>query len=380
MENQLTTHGKKVIHVVQHLAPGGLETLTLDLLRLAKPCDQVFIVSLEGTKQESIDNWPKLERYQNQIIFLDKAPGIQFNVILKLIKAFKSICPDVVHTHHIGPLLYAGYAARLTGVQTRIHTEHDAWHLQDDKRRHLQALALKAVQPTLVADATRVYNQLRSAFTYNNIITIRNGVDCDKFKPVSKIDARAALNLPQGKNIIGCAGRLEHVKGQDQLIKALTLLPKNTIVAFAGTGSKRKQLELLINKLNLVERVIFLGLVEDMATFYSALDTFCLPSRHEGLPLSALEAQACNITTVAMNVGAVEETLCPISGHLVKSGSITGLAGELLKATLNSSIKKQHQINLTFENTSNPRRYVLNNFDIVKMVASYNNITEGVYA
>ncbi|MBZ4288949.1 hypothetical protein LAN16_24115, partial [Mycobacterium tuberculosis] len=78
---------------------------------------------------------------------------------------------DVVHTHHIGPLLYAGYAARLTGVQTRIHTEHDAWHLQDDKRRHLQALALKAVQPTLVADATRVYNQLRSAFTYNNIIT-----------------------------------------------------------------------------------------------------------------------------------------------------------------------------------------------------------------
>uniref|UniRef100_UPI001BD57190 glycosyltransferase n=1 Tax=Vibrio crassostreae TaxID=246167 RepID=UPI001BD57190 len=182
MGKQLTKNGKKIIHVVQHLAPGGLETLTLDLLRLAKPTDQVLIVSLEGTKEESIKNWPKLKPYHNQIVFLDKEPGVQFNVIIKLIKAFRGIRPDVVHTHHIGPLLYAGYAARVSGVPTRIHTEHDAWHLNNNKRRRLQALALKAAQPTLVADATRVYNQLRTAFSYENIITIKNGVDCVSYR------------------------------------------------------------------------------------------------------------------------------------------------------------------------------------------------------
>lgn len=366
MGNQLATHGKKVIHVVQHLAPGGLETLTLDLLRFAKPYDQVLIVSLEGTKQESIDNWPKLESYHNQIVFLDKEPGVQFNVILKLIKAFKAIRPDVVHTHHIGPLLYAGYAARITGVPTRIHTEHDAWHLNNTKRRRLQALALKAAQPTLVADATRVYKQLCRAFSYKNIITIKNGVDCDKFRPQPITEARAKLNLPLDKHIIGCAGRLEQVKGQDQLIKALALLPANTIVAFAGVGSKREQLAALTNKLQLNERVIFLGLVEDMTTFYGALNVFCLPSRHEGLPLSTLEAQACNIPTVAMNVGSVDETLCPVSGTLVKSGSITGLANALLE--------NQNECFLS------PRSYVLEHFDIVKMVASYNDISEGAFA
>ncbi|MFA0014840.1 glycosyltransferase [Vibrio lentus] len=366
MGNQITTNGKKIIHVVQHLAPGGLETLTLDLLRLAKPTDQVLIVSLEGTKEESIANWPKLKPYHNQIVFLDKEPGVQFNIIIKLIKAFRGIRPDVVHTHHIGPLLYAGYAARVSGVPTRIHTEHDAWHLQDDKRRRLQALALKAAQPTLVADATRVYNQLRSAFAYENIITIKNGVDCNKFKPMSKIDARTALGLPQDKNIVGCAGRLEHVKGQDQLIHALALLPKNTIVAFAGDGSKRKQLEQLATSLNLNNRVIFLGLVDDMTTFYGALDTFCLPSRHEGLPLSTLEAQACNIPTVAMNVGAVDETLCPVSGKLVKSGSIIGLSHALLENERARFLS--------------PRSYILKHFNIIKMVASYDDISEGVYA
>ncbi|TCN77058.1 glycosyltransferase involved in cell wall biosynthesis [Vibrio crassostreae] len=366
MGKQLTKNGKKIIHVVQHLAPGGLETLTLDLLRLAKPTDQVLIVSLEGTKEESIKNWPKLKPYHNQIVFLDKEPGVQFNIIIKLIKAFRGIRPDVVHTHHIGPLLYAGYAARVSGVPTRIHTEHDAWHLQDDKRRRLQALALKAARPTLVADATRVYNQLRSAFAYENIITIKNGVDCEKFKPMSKEQARASLNLPTDKHIIGCAGRLEHVKGQDQLIKALTLLPENMVVVLAGGGTKRNQLEQLTSRLNLSDRVIFLGLVEDMTTFYGSLDTFCLPSRHEGLPLSTLEAQACNIPTVAMDVGAVDETLCPISGTLVKKGSITGLANALLD--------NQNERFLS------PRRYVLENFDIIKMVSSYNDISEGAYA
>lgn len=366
MSTQTKRHGKKVIHVVQHLAPGGLETLTLDLLRLADPSDQVLIVSLEGTKQESVKNWPKLQPYQNQIVFLDKEPGVQFNIIIKLIKAFRGIRPDVVHTHHIGPLLYAGYAARVSGVATRIHTEHDAWHLQNDKRRRLQALALKAAQPILVADATRVYDQLRSTFTYSNIITIKNGVDCDKFKPMSKPDARITLNLPQDKYIIGCAGRLEHVKGQDQLIKALALLPKNMIVVFAGGGSKQKQLEQMTDRLNLQERIIFLGLVDDMTTFYGALDTFCLPSRHEGLPLSTLEAQACNIPTVAMNVGAVDETLCPVSGKLVKSGSIIGLSHALLENERTRFIS--------------PRSYILKHFNIIKMAASYDDISEGVYA
>ena len=331
MANQQAVRtGKKIIHVVQHLAPGGLEILTLDLLRLAKPVDQVLIVSLEGTKKESIDNWPKLQPYGNQIVFMNKAPGIQVNIISQLITAFKAIRPDVVHTHHIGPLLYAGCAARISGVPTRIHTEHDAWHLQNSKRRRLQALALKAAKPTLVADATCVYKQLRSAFSYSNIITIKNGVDCDKFKPTSKSYAR------------------------------------NMVVAFAGDGSKRKELQQLASRLNLTDRIVFLGLVEDMTTFYGALDTFCLPSRHEGLPLSTLEAQACNIPIVAMDVGAVDETLCPVSGTLVKKGSITGLAHALL----------EHQ----GERFLSPRPYILDNFDIIKMVASYDEISKGVYA
>ena len=366
------TKGKKIIHVVQHLAPGGLETLTLDLLQFANKEDQVLIVSLEGTREQALKNWAKLEPFQSQLVFLDKAPGVQLNVILTLMKAFQGVKPDVVHTHHIGPLLYAGYAAKITGVPARIHTEHDAWHLNNTKRRRIQDMALKAAQPTLVADATCVYDQLKSTFSYANITTIKNGIDCQKFKPSSKETARDCFSLPQDKTLVGCAGRLEVVKGQDQLIKALTLIPTNTLVVFAGEGSQKEELQQLATKLHVADRVIFLGLVDDMVNFYRSLDVFCLPSRHEGLPLSTLEAQSCNIPTVAMDVGAVNETLCPKTGYLVKSNHIPHLSHALLQAIADN--KNCNDL------SQGPRQFILTNFDVRNMVESYNDIANGAYA
>ncbi|MFC1233496.1 glycosyltransferase [Vibrio sp. F74] len=360
-------HGKKVIHVVQHLAPGGLESLTLDLLSFANPNDQVLIVSLEGTKEESLKNWPRLEAYQNQLVFLGKKPGVHLGLILTLIKAFRAVKPDVVHTHHIGPLLYAGYAARMAGVAVRIHTEHDAWHLEDKKHRRIQGMVLKAAKPTLVADASHVKEKLTACFSGSNSVVIKNGVDCKKFKPGSKQLARELFKLPNDKTIIGMAGRLEQVKGHDLAIKALALLEKEVILVIAGDGSQRKYLENLVEKLQLKERVLFLGLVENMPRFYQSLDLFCLPSRFEGLPLSPLEAQACNIPAVVTNVGASAEVLCPKTGVLAKSNDVADLSHSLARTLANRS-------------THLPREFVVTNNNIHQMVKAYDDLSMGELA
>ncbi|MGC9461033.1 glycosyltransferase, partial [Vibrio genomosp. F10] len=104
--------GQTVVHVVQHLAPGGLESLALDLLSFSTPLNRVMIVSLEGEKNQSITNWPRLKPFANQVLFLEKQPGVKLGTLAQLIKVFRQIKPDVVHTHHIGPLVYAGLAAR----------------------------------------------------------------------------------------------------------------------------------------------------------------------------------------------------------------------------------------------------------------------------
>lgn len=377
-ESITTSLGKKVIHVVQHLAPGGLETLTLDLLNFANPNDQVLIVSLEGTKKESLLNWPRLQTYADKLVFLDKSPGVQLSTVLTLIKIFQSVKPHTVHTHHIGPLLYASCAARITGVPSRIHTEHDVWHLKNKKHVTMQKVALIAGRPTLVADATRVNQQLKDYFNYDQTVTIKNGIDCKKFCPGSKVNARKALNLPLNATIIGSAGRLETVKGHDILVKALSLLPKHVMVALAGDGSQKEALIALAQKLGVDKQIIFLGLIEDMPLFYQSLDLFCLPSRYEGFPLSPLEAQACNIPAVLTDVGSSSETLCRDSGYLAKANDIPSLAHVLLRAvsTLNNDV-----IGIDYaDNAASPRQFVLKNNEVRHMVKAYEQLSEGAIA
>lgn len=359
--------GKKVIHVVQHLAPGGIENLALDLLSFANPKDHILLVSLEGTKEQALINWPRLKPFAEKLAFLNKPPGVQVGLVNTLVKVFKNIEPDVVHTHHIGPLLYAGYAARLANVPIRIHTEHDVWHLDNKKHRRLQRLLLKMASPTLVADATQVSKKLAQTFSYKDSVVIKNGVDCKKFKPGSKSLSRQEFELPQELFIIGCAGRLQSIKGFDLAIKALALLPVDVHLAIAGDGPEREVLENLTQKLELNSRVSFLGRVDNMPRFYQCLDLFLLPSRKEGFPLSPLEAQACNIRAMVSDVGACSEVICPDTGILIRKDSITDIAGGVIKV-------------IGQENNKLPREFVVNGHDIRQMVLAYEELVTGAVA
>ena len=165
-----------VVQVVQHLVPGGIETMALDLNAFSEAQERPIIISLEGDKKSSLRDWERLQSVADRLIFLDKAPGLKPSMILHLYRLFKRLGVDVVHTHHIGPLLYAGIAARLAGVRCLIHTEHDAWHLNQPRRRLLQRAVIRLTRPLLVADAESVASQMRHSLKLDNIRIIRNGI------------------------------------------------------------------------------------------------------------------------------------------------------------------------------------------------------------
>jgi glycosyltransferase involved in cell wall biosynthesis len=354
---------RNVVHVVQHLAPGGLETLVLEMLRFSPASDHVMIVSLEGTPTQAINKWANLKPYQASLTFLAKKPGFSLSCLADLVRLIASFKPDVVHTHHIGPLLYGGLAARITKTPCLIHTEHDAWHLNNRKAARLQSRLLKILRPKVVADADLVTKQIISKLDYPNVNTIHNGIDCERFVSGHPLRCRSALGLPTNRKIIGTAGRLELVKGHAILIRALHSLPEDVHLAIAGMGTCLPTLKAQVKSLGLSNRVSFLGLVQDMPTFYQSLDLFCLPSLQEGFPLSTLEAQACNVPCVASDVGAVSETLCPQSSVLVPPNAAEPLAKAL-----------QQQLGCI---PLSPRDHVKRHFDIRTMIKRYANIIEG---
>ena len=346
-----------VVQVVQHLKPGGIETMALDLAAFSN-ADDAWIVSLEGDKETAIAQWPRLASVADRLIFLNKSPGLQPALFWKLRNVLKQRRATVVHTHHIGPLLYAGIAARLAGVNTIMHTEHDAWHLENEQRRTLQKRLLRLIKPILVADAGTVADAMRHHLGLASVTVVRNGIDSERFQPGDKTACRQAFNLPDDVSLIGCGGRMESVKGQNVLIDAMVELSENTHLALAGSGSMEAALKQQADTLGVADRVHFLGHLDNMPMFYQAIDVFCLPSFKEGFPLSSLEAQSCGVPAVVTDVGGSSETLCPQCGLAVPAGDSAALATAL-----------KHQ--LAHTDDCDPRRYVVQQADVRVMVRQY---------
>ncbi|MCJ8271916.1 MAG: glycosyltransferase, partial [Psychrosphaera sp.] len=303
--------------------------MALDLQQFSNAPEQCYIVSLEGEAEQLFKRWPRLIAVQERLVFLNKKPGISPKTLVRLIEVFKRLEPNVVHTHHIGPLFYGGIAARKAGVNKVVHTEHDALHLKKFKRRALTRLLLKFVDPVLVAHGVVVADELAEKLKYGKTRIIQNGIDINRFCPGNKLAAKRCFNMPENALVIGSTGPLDNDKGHIYLLKAMKNMPSNVVLVLAGTGEQVDALKHYVWRHHLVGRVYFAGEVDDLPLFYRAIDVFCLPSLKEDEPLCTLEAQASGVPVVASNVGGIKQTLCPDSSKLFEAGNVTELTKQL---------------------------------------------------
>jgi len=351
-----------VVHIVQHLAVGGIETLVLDIQQASKD-DEVHIISLQDTQASAVKEWPRLAGLESRLHFLDKKEAWQLSLFWKCWRLLRQIKPTLVHTHHVGPLLYGNITARFAGIKNRIHTEHDTWHLAIPSFLFLERFALFLARPTVVANAKRVAAGLKKAIPSCQPRVIYNGINTERFSPGDPLAARKHFQLPAEAVLIGCAARLEEVKGHQYLIEAMKQLPEHFHLVLAGTGDCEVALRNQAQQLGLANRVIFLGRVDAMPLFHQAMDVFCLASITEGLPLAPMEAQACNKPVVLTDVGGSSEAACPLTSHLVPSQE-PGILSEALLDRVSTPLE------------NDPRDFVLKKRSLEAMLSAYRKLRE----
>ncbi|MFT4515480.1 MAG: teichuronic acid biosynthesis glycosyltransferase TuaC, partial [Planctomycetota bacterium] len=161
----------------------------------------------------------------------------------------------------------------------------------------------------------------------SEVVTVRNGVDLERFVPGNPVAARRALGLPEVGRIVVSVGRLVAGKGFDVAVRAVRDLPNTTLV-LVGDGPERSKLAGLGG-----DRVKFLGVLPatEVATAYQAADVFVLPSHREGWPNVVTEALASGLPVVATPVGGIPQILGgeqpePFLGALVPVGDVAGFA------------------------------------------------------
>lgn len=350
----------RVMQIVQRFAPGGLETIAASLQSAWS--DDCRIVSLDGTADRLVDEWPAMAGLRANLSGMDKQAGVDLPALVRLTRYLKAQKPDAVITHHLGPLLYGGLAARLARVPIVAHVEHDAWHLNNPAQLRRFKIACALARPRLAA-ISKFGAQNLSEMTCAKVQYVANGVDMHRFTASSKSEARARLGLATEGPLIGVVARLQRVKGVDLLISALAQTSDASIrLAVIGDGAERKSLVAQAQTLGLESRIHFLGVRGNVETILPAFDAFVLPSRAEGLPLALVEAQACAIPVVACDVGAVREACCPHSALLAPPEN---------PALLAQAIDRQ----LSRAPAQNPRDFVVERFSLDQMISDYARLT-----
>jgi glycosyltransferase involved in cell wall biosynthesis len=163
----------------------------------------------------------------------------------------------------------------------------------------------------------------------DNITPLRNGVDLQRFQPMDRGAARAALGL--SRFTLLSVGLLDPRKAHDLIIKALPALPDVDLL-IAGIGPEKKNLEQLARELGVSDRVTLLGPVPqtELKTYYNAADALVLASSREGWANVLLEAMACGTPVVASNVwGTPEVVAAPEAGVLMPERTPEGLVQAL---------------------------------------------------
>lgn len=149
---------------------------------------------------------------------------------------------------------------------------------------------------------------------------IMHGIDLKRFKPsTDKVLAKKRLRLPTDQKIIGCFGRIRPGKGTDQFVDVMIdLLPKNenwSAIIVGRTTQPHQDFEAeqlaKINTAGLSERILFIDETDQIEIWYQALDLYITLSLFEGFGLTAFEAAACAVPTIAHDVGAFKYLIVP---------------------------------------------------------------------
>lgn len=233
----------------------------------------------------------------------------------KMWRALSRLRPGLIHIH--GPLHYGAlrFAVNLSGLKSIVHV-----HIETDDAS--LCWAFQRPPDLILTCADFLVEQVRRALPerYRErqpIVALPNAVDTATFHPGDKRASKRLVGAPAGTPLALVVANLAPHKGQETAIRAAALLKQRGVdiacwlagTERGGEGRYTRRLESLIAELDVGDRVRLLGQRDDVPDLLRAADFFLLPSRHEGLPLSVLEAQATNVPVLAAATAGIPEVV-----------------------------------------------------------------------
>lgn len=286
----------RVLHVVHSLGTGGTECVLVRVANRLSERGFDFHVCCLGEAGELVASMPR----PDQVHALCRSDGWSLRTVAGLRRVFRHVAPDVIHTHNIGPLLYAAPASRWGLRWPILHGEHAQMGPRVGTRyAWLSRLLYTACRRVHTVSENQLADLRSLGFaSQRRSLAVANGVDLELFRPGASSVAEE-LALPAGSRLLGVVGRLIASKHHVRLVQGLAQLPADVHLVVIGDGEVRSQILAEAGQLGCADRVHLMGTRSDMVRFYQAMDLLVVSSDSEGLSNVILEAMACATPVVA---------------------------------------------------------------------------------
>jgi glycosyltransferase involved in cell wall biosynthesis len=338
----------KVLHIITRFQRGGgtEKNTTYAIQALDKTKFSVdIVVGKESDFLYTKSVLPEVE----QVIMIDSLDN-SFNPVRNL-KAFYSIFTvihqnnyAVVHTHQCKASILGCFAAKIAKVPVIIFGLHGDY-LMNPRFKGLWRAIYKLMERIAVKCATMLISvgeevKERYINRYNlpssMCEVVHSGMELAKFYEAGSFSEerikrkKEELNIKPEELVVAKVSSLEPRKGYKFAIqvaeKVIRGNNKDIKFLFVGEGDQRSELEAMVKRLRLEEKIIFTGFRRDLEEIMSIIDVFIFTSLMEGLPQVLVQAAAAGKPIVSFEIEGVREIVKEnINGFIVPSRDVDAL-------------------------------------------------------
>jgi len=363
----------KVLLLTTHLDIGGVGVYTVNLARyLKKEGVDVAVMSSGGELVGRLEK--EGVRHIKADIKTKSEIGVKvWRVLPLLTRLIKEDGFRLIHAQTRVAQVLAHLAGKITGVPY-VSTCHGFF-----KHRRLFRRILPCWGKKVIAISDSVRGHLLDDFHLDPgcVERVYNGIELEQYPPAGDVkdsDLMRSVGLAEDVTIVGSVGRLSSVKGYKYLISAFKdIISKGRAVQLliVGDGPEKNALQKQVRELGLEKSVFLTPGGMPPQKYLALMDVFCLPSVHEGLGLSLMEAMAMGRACVASDVGGLSELIVnDTDGILVPSKDPEALARAI------SRLVEDPRLRQTLGESA--RAKAVSNFSIKDSVARTIEVYRGV--
>lgn len=295
---------KRVLHIVGQMNMGGQETFIMNLYRNIdrKKIQFDFIVHSKNRGYYD-DEIEKLGGKIHRITSLSRNPIKHCIELKNVLKNNKYIA---VHRHTCSSIIAIDLIiAKICGVKQRIvHS-----HANRTNRLPVAHIMFRPLM-NMFANEKLACSKDAGVFLYGKkgskeLKVINNAIEIEKYKYNENMrnEIRKKYNS-QDNLVLGHVGRFDEAKNHKFIIEVFRDLVKkmpNAKLWLVGGGELEEEVKNQVKSYNLEEKIVFLGIRNDIEVLMMGMDVFVFPSIYEGLGIALIEAQCSGLKCMVSN-------------------------------------------------------------------------------